>query len=83
MNELPVNQKDVLVGCGNCVYWTKANNEFRGIPIGQCSKGFYCIFSPLDRSEPFYLERPVTLDDGNIACGEYKTKQTTPRKIKV
>jgi hypothetical protein len=58
--------------CGTCTFWTKANNEFNGIPVGQCSKGYYSIMSPLDRNEPYYLEKLVALDDGNVACGKYQ-----------
>lgn len=60
--------------CGIYAFWTKANNEFKGIPVGQCYKSYYSIMLPLDRNQPYYLEEPVALDDGNIACGEYQDK---------
>ena len=70
--ELPINQIiSSKERCGTCTFWTKANNEFNGIPVGQCSKGYYSIMAPLDRNEVFYFEKPVTLDDGNVACGKY------------
>ena len=61
----------VVQSCGNCENWTKGNNEYHGHPVGICSKGFYGILKPMDRIEPYYLEVPVTLDNGNIACGKW------------
>ena len=61
--------------CGNCRFWKKADNEFKGTPVGQCSKGYYNMMLPLDRNEPYYLERLVTLDDGDVSCGEHKIKR--------
>ena len=60
-----------MKSCGNCKYWKKEKNEHCGKSVGQCSKGFYCIIIPPNRNEPYYLEKAVTIDDGNIACGQW------------
>ena len=58
--------------CEICEFWKKANNEYMGKTVGQCSKGYYSILLPLDRSQPYYLERLVVLADGGIACGKFR-----------
>jgi hypothetical protein len=67
--------------CGTCAFWKKANNKFKGIPAGQCSKGFYSIMLPLDRIQPYYLEKAVTLDDGNIACGKFRLNKNLRKTL--